>query len=262
MKGIDVSSHQGNIDWNRVKNAGIDFAIIRIGYGISTLDSKAIRNIEECIRTGMPFGIYIYSYALNVSQAINEANFVIKTLSPYKDKVSFPVIIDMEDADGYKAKHGMPPNDVIVDICEKECTMFEEAGYYAMIYASKSWFDTKLKSSKLDRFDKWMAWWSEFAVSKFSHDQFGIWQYTSSGNVDGISGRVDMNEAFKNYPEIIHGKGNNTMFEDGQEFEALDYLVDKGRITDKDYWKKTLDVVKNQKWLIIKWANDVIMLER
>lgn len=209
MKGIDVSEHQGNIDWDKVKAAGIQFAIIRIGYGQNAVDSKAIRNITECIRVGIPFGIYTYSYALNVNNAINEANLVIRTLAPYKDKVRFPVIIDMEDADHYKQKHGMPSNDTLVSICEKECLMFEEAGYYAAIYASKSWFDTKLKSSRLDRFDKWMAWWNSSASSKFSHDTYGIWQYTSSGKVNGISGNVDMNESFKDYPSIIGG-GNVT----------------------------------------------------
>ena len=151
----------------------------------------------------MPFGVYVYSYALNVNHAINEANLVIKTLAPYKDKVRFPVIIDMEDADGYKSRNGMPSNDTLVSICEKECLMFEEAGYYAAIYASKSWFDTKLNSSRLNRFDKWMAWWNSSA--KFDHDVYGLWQYSSNGSVSGISGRVDMNESFKDYPSIIGG---------------------------------------------------------
>ena len=209
MKGIDVSAHQGNINWDAVKASGIEFAIIRISYGQSAVDSKAIRNIEECIRVGMPFGVYVYSYALNVNNAINEANLVIKTLAPYKNKVKFPVIIDMEDADGYKTRHGMPSNDTLVSICEKECLMFEDAGYYAAIYASKSWFDTKLNSSRLNRFDKWMAWWYSQASSKFDHNTYGLWQYTSSGKVNGISGNVDMNESFKDYPPISGG-GNPT----------------------------------------------------
>ena len=248
MKGIDVSAHNGIIDWERVKKAGIEFAIIRIGYGQSTIDSKAIRNIEECIRIGMPFGIYIYSYALNVNSAINEANLVIKTLAPYKDKVSFPVIIDMEDADKYKEKHGMPSNDTLVDICEKECVMFEEAGYYPMIYASKSWFDTKLKSSKLDRLDKWMAWWSASASSKFDHNQYGLWQYTSSGSVDGISGRVDMNEAFKDYPTLIKNKEVVGMIEEKlvKEYGAEAY---------EKALRKLLDSV-NDDGLPSKWAED------
>lgn len=207
-KGIDVSAHQGNINWDAVKASGIDFAIIRISYGQNSVDSKAIRNIEECIRVGMPFGVYTYSYALNINNAINEANLVIKTLAPYKDKVRFPVIIDMEDADGYKRKHGMSSNDVLVSICEKECLMFEEAGYYAAIYASKSWFDTKLNSSRLNRFDKWIAWWNKGA--SFDKNIYGLWQYTSSGSVNGISGNVDMNEAYKDYPSIINNNSNSS----------------------------------------------------
>ena len=207
-KGIDVSAHQGNINWDAVKASGIDFAIIRISYGQNSVDSKAIRNIEECIRVGMPFGVYTYSYALNINNAINEANLVIKTLAPYKDKVRFPVIIDMEDADGYKRKYGMPSNDVLVSICEKECLMFEEAGYYAAIYASKSWFDTKLNSSRLNRFDKWIAWWNKGA--SFDKNIYGLWQYTSTGSVNGISGNVDMNEAYKDYSSIINNNSNSS----------------------------------------------------
>ena len=210
MRGIDVSAHQGNINWDAVKASGIEFAIIRISYGQSAVDSKAIRNIEECIRVGIPFGVYTYSYALNIDNAINEANLVIKALAPYKNKIKFPVIIDMEDADGYKAKYDMPSNDTLVSICEKECLMFEEAGYYAAIYASKSWFDSKLNSSKLNRFDKWMAWWSTSASSKFDHNTYGLWQYTSSGKVNGISGNVDMNESFKDYPSMINTESSNT----------------------------------------------------
>ena len=210
MRGIDVSAHQGNINWDAVKASGIEFAIIRISYGQNSVDSKAIRNIEECIRVGMPFGVYVYSYALNVNNAMNEANLVIKTLAPYKNKIKFPVIIDMEDADGYKTRNGMPSNETLIDICEKECLMFEEAGYYAAIYASKSWFDTKLNSSRLERFDKWMAWWSMSASLKFDHNAYGLWQYTSAGKVDGITGNVDMSESFKDYPTMINAESSNT----------------------------------------------------
>lgn len=207
MKGIDVSAHQGNIDWNKVKASGIEFAIIRISYGQNSVDSKAIRNIEECIRVGMPFGVYTYSYALNTENAKNEANLVVRTLAPYKDKVRFPVIIDMEDADGYKAKYGMPSKDMLTDICITECKIFENAGYYASIYANLNWFKNKLDISRLVPYDKWLAQWS----SKPTWDQsFGLWQYTSSGKVDGISGNVDMNESFKDYPSIIAGMSGSS----------------------------------------------------
>lgn len=200
FKGIDVCEFQDKINWEKVKNDGIQFAILRATYGSNSVDAEFKRNADECTRLGIPFGVYVYSYALSVDGAINEANNLLKTIKGYK--LSYPVIIDMEDADHYKQRNGMPSNSTLVDICAKECEMFEEAGYYAMIYASKSWFDGKLKSSKLDRYDKWMAWWYDGA--KFDTNKYGLWQYTSSGSVSGISGRVDMNISYKDYPQIIN----------------------------------------------------------
>lgn len=201
MKGIDVSQHNGNIDWAKVKASGIDFAIIRIAYGQKAVDPKAIQNIEGAINAGLPFGIYTYSYALNTTAAINEANLVISTLAPYKDKITYPVVIDMEDADHYKARYGMPSNDTLVDICKTECDIFKENGYIPMIYASKSWFDNQLNSEKLNGIDKWIAWWKTGADEQFDHNTYTVWQYTSNGTVDGINGRVDMNIGYKDYTE-------------------------------------------------------------
>ena len=251
MKGIDVSAWQGVIDWEKVKKSGIDFAMIRVvtinKNGNPIVDSKAIRNIEECIRVGMPFGTYLYSYALQIPRAEMEAKLMLETLEPYKDKVSFPVAIDMEDADKYKEKHGMPTNEMLVDICEKECTMFENAGYYAMIYASKSWFDTKLKSSKLDRFDKWLAWWWNNA--KFSHEKYGIWQYSSVGSVNGISGSVDMNESFKDYPKIIRREKKMT------KEEQIKLIQEKAGLDDNTM--KYLQFYRYGDALIEKLANSM-----
>ena len=193
MKGIDVSAHQGNINWNAVKAAGIDFAIIRISYGQNTVDSKAIRNIEECIRVGMPFGVYTYSYALNVNNAINEANLVIKTLAPYKDKVKFPVIIDMEDADGYKSRHNVS-DQMCRDITYTFCSIMKSKGYNVGIYANYNWFTNILNDERLDQYPKWVAQWGDKCDYK---KEYVMWQYTNSGNVSGISGRVDMDYYYR-----------------------------------------------------------------
>lgn len=199
-KGIDVSAHQGNINWDAVKASGIDFAIIRISYGQNSVDSKAIRNIEECIRVGMPFGVYTYSYALNINNAINEANLVIKTLAPYKDKVKFPVIIDMEDADGYKLRNNINYS-TCIDICEIFCKYIESFGYYAGIYANLDWLNNKINNNKLDRFDKWVAQWSNTCDYK---KEYALWQYSSKGVISGIQGNVDLNYALKDYPTRIN----------------------------------------------------------
>lgn len=201
MKGIDVSQHNGNIDWAKVKASGIDFVIIRIAYGQKAVDPKAIQNIEGAINAGLSFGVYTYSYALNITSAVNEANLVINTLAPYKDKIAYPVVIDMEDADHYKAKYGMPSNSTLVDICKTECDIFKENGYIPMIYASKNWFDNQLNFEKLNGIDKWIAWWKTGANEQFDHNTYTIWQYTSNGTVDGINSRVDMNIGYKDYAE-------------------------------------------------------------
>ena len=114
---------------------------------------------------------------------------------------SYPIVIDMEDADAYKSKNGVSYQ-TCIDICEFECLALEKAGYYAMIYANLDWLNNKINSSKLDRFDKWLAQWS----SQPSYNKtFGIWQYSSDGQVDGINGRVDVNYAYKDYSNLIKG---------------------------------------------------------
>ena len=200
MKGIDVSEHNGIINWEKVKSQ-IDFAIIRVSYGMKKVDKMAIRNIEECIRLGINFGVYFYSYALYELQVKEEVKLLLDTIRPYKDKILYPVIIDMEDADGYKEKNGMPSNEVLVNLCDTACTMIGSEGYFPMIYASQSWFMGRLRSDKLKKYAKWIAWWYEKA--KFDTKEYLIWQKSSKGKIEGINGNVDINEAFIDFPTQI-----------------------------------------------------------
>lgn len=196
-KGIDVSKHQGVIDWDKVKAAGIEFAMLRLGIGsdiTSQDDAQFERNVRECERVGIPWGAYLYSYALTVEDEKSEAAHALRLLKGKNP--TFPVAFDMEDADGYKKKHGMPSNESLVDICYEFLLTLENAGYYAVLYASLSWLNNQLNSSKLDRFDKWVAQWND----KCTYGKpFGMWQYTSDGSVAGISGRVDMNYAYRDF---------------------------------------------------------------
>ena len=137
-RGIDISAHQGNIDLGALKSQ-IDFVIIRVGYGTKgTLDTKFKRNADLCKSLGIPFGFYWYSYALDESGAAAEAEACINAIAPYKDSYSMGVWFDMEDADGYKRKNGMPSNGTLRAMCAKFCSKLEAAGYYAGIYASQS----------------------------------------------------------------------------------------------------------------------------
>ena len=211
-KGPDISAWQGNIDIAKLSSQ-VDFFIFRC-YAGSSKDSKVDRNVELVIQNNKPYGLYIYSYALNVAQAKEEAERVVKLANTYSVKPNF-LVIDMEDADGYKSRHGMPSNSTLVDICEKECEVFENAGYQSMVYASSSWFKGKL--SGLKGYEKWEAHWPTYsngqqkgnATSPFgeSADNCAIWQFTSQGRLNGYNGNLDMNYAYKDFV-VKGGKPN------------------------------------------------------
>ena len=199
-KGIDISKHQSNINYSKLKGQ-IDFAIVRTSYGFFNEDNMYKVHIKGLESNGIPYGLYHYSYARNLEEAKIEVEGFLNIAKNYNP--TYPLIIDMEDSDNWKKNNGNPSNNMYVQICEYFCNYLEQNGYYAMIYANKNWFETKLNDSRLDRFDKWLAEWN---ASPTYGKAFGIWQYTSSGKVDGIQGLVDMNIAYKNYPQIIQKK--------------------------------------------------------
>jgi GH25 family lysozyme M1 (1,4-beta-N-acetylmuramidase) len=197
IKGIDVSKHQGVIDWDKVKAAGIQFAMLRLGIGsdmVSQDDPQFERNVKECERVGIQWGAYLYSYALSAEQAKSEATHALRLLKGKNP--SYPIAFDMEDADGYKKKNGMPSNAELVNICKTFLSIVEGAGYYVSLYASLSWLNNQLNDSSLDRYDKWVAQWGPNCTYGKT---FGMWQYTSDGVVNGINGRVDMNYAYRDF---------------------------------------------------------------
>jgi GH25 family lysozyme M1 (1,4-beta-N-acetylmuramidase) len=139
---IDVSKHNGVIDWDTTKE-NVDGVIIRVGHGndsTSQDDQQAIRNMEECERLGIPYGVYLYSYALNNAEAESEAAHALRMVEGYNPVLG--VWFDMEDADGYKEKHGFNPYDnrqEITDFCKIFCDRVSEAGYKTGVYASKNY---------------------------------------------------------------------------------------------------------------------------
>lgn len=177
MYGIDISKHNGNINLEQYKG---QFVIIRVGYGHFHLDEKFERNVNECKRLGIPFGVYHYSYALNEAEAEAEARGVLNAIAKYKNDIKVGVWFDMEDADGYKKKHGFKfSNATIAPICYKFCKMIEDAGYYSGIYTSSSWLD--YVKGLNDRFDKWVANWGKNDGTQHTNtSQYGtLQQYTS-----------------------------------------------------------------------------------
>ena len=204
-RGIDISSHQGNIDLASLKSQ-IDFVIIRVGYGTKgTIDDKFKRNADLCEQIGLPYGFYWYSYALDVSGAESEARAFLNAIAPYNP--TYGCWFDMEDADGYKKKNGMPSNQTLKDICYKFCEIVENAGYYTGVYASESWFKNQLAGDTLNRFDKWVAQWptkggQQKGLNVKPEDKKGVslWQFTSQGEFNGYRGYLDTNYAYHDFP--------------------------------------------------------------
>ena len=195
-KGIDVSEFQGDINWSKVKADGIDFAIIRCGYGSDYTkqdDSKWLRNVKECERLGIPYGVYLYSYANTEAKAKSEAAHTLRLLKAAGADPDYPVYYDLEDKTVSAAGRT-----AIIKYAEIYCKAIEAAGYDAGIYANLNWWNNKLNSSSLDKYDRWVAQWNTTCDYK---GKYRLWQCTSSGAVDGIDGRVDLNFDFQKEEE-------------------------------------------------------------
>ena len=191
-KIIDVSYHNGTINWEAVKSSGVDGAIIRCGYGdnITSQDDKQWkRNADECTRLGIPFGVYIYSYAKSDAQAKSEAEHVLRLIKGYK--LSYPVYYDLEESGTQSG---------VVGRAKIFCEAIEAAGYWAGIYCNKSWWDNYLYPLG-NTYTKWIARYN----NTLGMEGVDMWQYTSDGSVSGISGRVDMNYCYRDFPSEITG---------------------------------------------------------
>ena len=196
-KGIDVSYYQGNIDWASVATQ-VDFAILRIGYEY-TLDSKFTQNAAGCNANGVPFGVYIYSYAESEAEAIAEAEFVISVLKNYK--VDLPVFFDIEDE--CQSTLGAT---AIQNIVKAFCETIKDAGYEPGLYTFLSWFNSYFGDSYYNSLPKWVA---QIQVSNCSYAKgLTMWQYSWTGSFSGISGDVDSNYYYGEFP----GKSTDTSY--------------------------------------------------
>ena len=191
MFGIDVSEHNGALDWAKIKAAGVEFAFIRTGYGTSHVDNYFIRNIEGAIAQGIPIGIYHFSYALDTAGAKKEAEFVLSLLKPYMGKIVLPVFYDFEyDTVSYAKKQGVTLgkeafNAHTVAFCET----IRAAGYTPGVYYNLDYLRNYVD---IDRVGKYVQWYAQYA-STASASGWGLWQYSSSYTIPGCSGRFDVN---------------------------------------------------------------------
>lgn len=195
--GIDISKYQKGIDMDRVKAAGVKFAILRGAYNLSK-DSCFEGFYAACKERGIHVGVYHYSMARTVTEARQEARFMIQKVLKGK-QFEYPIWYDVED----KVQRALSKS-LLTDIVRTYCAELERAGYYVGIYSSKSFFGTELDETRLQPYDKWIAQWGKKCTYSGS---FGLWQFGGESNMirsNKIAGRVvDQNYAFRDYPTII-----------------------------------------------------------
>ena len=199
MTGIDVSKHQGVIDWSKVKT---DFAILRAGFGryTSQKDPQFERNYAGAKAAGIPVGVYWYSYARSAEEAQEEAKACLQVLR--EKQFEFPIYFDIEDS-----TQGNLDKTVLTAMCEAFCDTLEKAGYFAGVYASTYWFTSKLDHARLA--SKYTIWLADYRAGYNKTLKRDMHQYTSNGHVDGISGRVDRNACTRDFPGVIKKAGLN-----------------------------------------------------
>ena len=265
IKGIDVSEFQGNIDWNKVKADGVEFAILRVGFGMDTTsqDDKYIeRNIEECERLNIPYGVYLFSYANTVEKAKSEAEHTLRLIKGHNLKMG--VWYDIED----NSTSGSVSKETLTNIINTYCSTIKNAGYEVGIYASLNWLENKIESSVQKKYLIWVAQYYTECQYKGKYD---MWQYASDGSVNGISGNCDMNYLYNTdiikesetdtsdkktidelAEEVIDGKwGNNEARKEALEKAGYDYDEVQDRVNE-------ILKEQNNKKSVTEVAKDVI----
>ncbi len=198
-KGIDVSYAQGEIDWKRVADAGVDFAIIRAGRGragsTNTMkeDDYFRRNISEAQKYGIDVGVYFYSYATSVSEAKEEARFLVEIIDGYQ--IQYPVILDMEEE--FQSGIGTKK---LTNMIEAFFEVLIEEKYFPMFYSYKSWLEQNLDMTILDKYAIWLA---QVGDTVTYEGGYYIWQYSFKGQVSGIDGDVDLDYSYRDFPSIL-----------------------------------------------------------
>ena len=194
--GIDVSKWNGTIDWNAVKNSGVNYVIIRVGYrgssqGALIEDPKFKTNIKGATAAGIKVGVYFFTQAVDEVEAVQEASMVLDRISGYK--ISYPVFLDVEGSGG---RGDAIDSATRTAVCKAFCNTIKNAGYTPGIYANKTWLSSKMDAGALSAYKIWLA---QYAKTPTYTGRYDLWQYRSDGKVSGISGKVDLNISYLGY---------------------------------------------------------------
>ena len=212
-QGIDVSHHQGVINWSQVKACGMDFAMIRVGYrgygsGAIYADDYFETNIRNALAAGMKVGIYFFSQALNEQEAREEASYTIQMIQKYN--ITYPVVFDWETAPGYRTYDAGLTKSQMNSLADTFCSMVSDAGYIPMVYANESDFTNRFDYSALSaKYYIWYAryiypyggttWYYSGGPLPNTSLKYNMWQYMSDGTVPGINGNCDVNVTFLDF---------------------------------------------------------------
>lgn len=237
--GIDISKYQGKVDFNKLKNH-CNFVIIRAGYtgygdGVQHGDPYFLVNMAGAKAAGMPWGAYWFSQAINEDEARAEARYMMGLIKDQKPE--YPIYIDTESsgASGFSGRADLLTKEQRTAVVRAFCEEIESAGYFAGFYCSESWYHNNIAGKTLsERYTAWVAKWS----AKEPNCTYAMWQYSNSGSVPCINGRVDLNKTSVDFPTIIKAKGLNGW---PTEDKLGDYI--KIHATGSDM-KKLLEICK------------------
>ncbi len=194
--GIDISRHNGDIDWNAVKNAGVNFVILRCGYrgsssGVLLEDQKFRANIQGAAAAGLKVGVYFFSQAVNEVEAVEEASLTLDLIRRYG--ITYPVFMDVEDANGRADRIDAGTRTKII---RAFCETIRSGGYTAGVYANKTWLSEKMNVGQLSGYKIWLA---QYASTPTYGGRYDMWQYSCKGKIPGISTSVDLDMSYMSY---------------------------------------------------------------
>lgn len=250
IRGIDVSKHNGNVNFEKVKQSGIGFVILRIGYrgyldGSLNIDPTFIQNYNKAKKRGLYVGGYFFSQAKNKNEGIEEREYCLKIIKDNNIYFDYPVYIDTEWANN---EHNGRADNISSNnrTCALIgfCSTMESNGFYTGIYRSENWLETKVIYNSLRMYDKWIAKWSNFAPSA-KYGNFNMWQYSNKYKIDGT--RFDISNAYIDFAEVIKDKGLNKV-----RNKIYDININNISVGDMLTFKKLCEDLKLTEFSIIE----------
>lgn len=237
-KGIDVSKHNGVIDFQKVKAAGYDFVIIRAGYGKSATqkDTMFDLNYAKAKAAGLDVGAYWYSYAMSFDEGRAEATACLDVIKG--KQFEYPIYFDLEEQ-----KQFAKGKDFCSQLVRTFCAVIEDAGYWAGLYTSKSYLTTHIDAATANKYALWVAQWAAKCTYTGS---YGMWQKSETGKVSGINGNVDLDECYLDYPKAVREKGLNGYQKQNAPTVKVEYEVSVSFDT-KEKAQAFADLLKNAK---------------